>query len=94
MKVRIGSLESKLSSGDTGIGKLDLQIASINSELDEAKAEPELTKRRLCFAEDAASLIWEQVQTQETHLRQLEATCVAAEVGPATVESSFQSRTA
>lgn len=75
-----------MSSINTRIGELKLQLTSKNSGLDAATAELETTKHRLCFAKDAASVMWEQVQSEAPQLGEEKAAWAAA-------ESSIQSLT-
>lgn len=86
-----GSLEWKFSSNITRIEKLELQLASKNSDFNADMVELELTKRRLRFAEEAASPMQEQVQSQWPQIRKGEAAYVSAGP-PEQLQSSTSSR--
>lgn len=68
MEVRVGALEATLSSSNMSIWKLQSQLSSKNSELDGAAAELESFERRLQFAEYAATLMRDLVQSQRHQL--------------------------
>lgn len=65
-----------------------------NSEFDAARAELESTKRCLCFAKDAASLMQERAQNQGPQIREVKAVYVAEGATQAAGKSSVQSLTA
>lgn len=56
---RVGALESTLPSNNTRIGDLETQLASNSSKVNVAAVELKSRERRLCFAEDGVSIIWD-----------------------------------
>lgn len=94
LEVRLSSFESKVSSSHTRRWELEWQLASRNLELNTATVELESTKRHLRLAEDAVSLLPEQVQNQVPQLREVDATVLGAKVALIAAESSVQLLTA
>lgn len=92
-EVRVGAPDSTLSSSSTHVRNLDSPIASNNSDFDSSVGELFSTKHRLGLAEDAISLMDEQVQSQGPWLHKVEAPHVAAKAMQGAVESNAQSST-
>lgn len=61
LKSLIGALLSTLSYNNVHIGVLESHLASKNSELDVAASKLKSTEQFLRSAENASSLMWEQV---------------------------------
>lgn len=93
LEVHFGALKSTLLPNNSHIGKLEPQLASKNLEFDAPAAELESNKRRLHFAEDVASLMWEQFRSQRPQLRKVEPAHIAANAARAAAESNIQSVT-
>lgn len=90
-KGRVSVLEPTRSSNSSQLWELELQLASKNSEFDEAVVELGSTEHRLHYAEHAVSLTLEQVQSRSPQPSDVEAACIASEVEQAAVESSVHS---
>lgn len=69
-----------MSFSNARIGELESQLSSKISKFDETAARLVSTKLRLRIAEDAVSLMLEQVESQEPQICEAEAACVAAKV--------------
>lgn len=93
LEVRIGALEPTLSSKNTRIEALETQLTSKNSESVAATAELESKERCLRFAENAVSLMREEVSNIAPHLQKMELARLVSESARASAESDVQSLT-
>lgn len=78
--MRVGAFESKLSSSNTNVRELKSQLALKNSEVDVPATEFGPTDHRCRFAENATSLMPEDMQIKGTQLCEVEVAHLAAEV--------------
>lgn len=94
LEVHVGALESSLLCSNMRIGELESQLGSESSMFEAAAAKLESIKRHGNLAEDAASLVQEQVLSQRAQLCREGVTRVAAKVAQAAAKASVRSATA